>query len=88
WNVHVHLSTTRGGLCADQTTWQSLYFAKHSLMPMWRYEIINLLRNAYETLTLPPTLSTYTLWNRGWISIIKNRGLSIWLKPLKIIKKM
>ncbi|WP_206196894.1 IS91 family transposase [Zooshikella ganghwensis] len=71
WNVHVHLSTTRGGLCADQSTWQSLYFAKHSLMPMWRYEIINLLRNAYETLTLPPTLSTYSWldqhYQKPWI---------------------
>nr|WP_255562010.1 transposase [Zooshikella harenae] len=28
WNVHVHLSTTRGGLSMDQTTWQSVYFAK------------------------------------------------------------
>jgi len=30
WNVHVHLSVTRGGLTEDQKAWNPLYFEKKS----------------------------------------------------------
>ena len=42
WNVHVHLSVTVGGLSNDNTAWKPLYYCKKVLMPMWRYEVINL----------------------------------------------
>lgn len=58
WNVHVHLSVTRGGLTQDNTAWKSVYFYKDAIMPMWRYEIINLLRQSYDSLTLPNHLKT------------------------------
>ena len=48
WNVHVHLSVTVGGLSNDNRRWKTLYFCKKTLMPMWRYEVINLLRQTFN----------------------------------------
>ena len=58
WNVHIHLSVTLGGLADDLATWKRLYFPKRLIMPQWRYQIINLLRQAYQRgeLVLPPVL--------------------------------
>lgn len=73
WNTHVHLSVTTGGLANDNKVWKTLYFCKKALMPMWRYEIINLLRQAYNRgeLVLPETLkeigSNKTAFNR-WLN--------------------
>ena len=57
WNVHVHLSVTVGGLANDNTAWKPLYYSKKQLMPMWRYEIISLFREAYN-------LSLYHIFRR------------------------
>ena len=58
WNVHVHLSVTRGGLCDDNQQWKPVYFTKNAIMPAWRYRVINLLREAFKRgeLNLPPDM--------------------------------
>ncbi len=58
WHVHIHLSVTLGGLSEDHSAWQTLYFPKRQIMPMWRYELVTLLRQAYQKgeLVLPPGL--------------------------------
>ena len=71
WNVHIHVSVTCGGLTADGEQWKSLYFVKAQIMPMWRYAIIDLLRQSYASLVLPEALkascpSLYT-WN-AWLN--------------------
>lgn len=81
WNIHVHLSITLGGLADDGNVWKSLYYVKKTLMPMWRYEIINLIRQAYKRgeLKLPkamkgtcPNLTEFNQWldeqyQKNWI---------------------
>jgi len=71
WNTHVHLSVTLGGLSEDQRRWKWLYFPKKLIMPMWRYEVLTLLRQSYQRgeLTLPPrlqatcpTLTEFNAW--------------------------
>ena len=71
WNVHIHLSTTLGGLTDDRQTWKRLYFPKRLIMPQWRYGVITLLRKAYQRgeLTLPealqrrcPTPQAFNAW--------------------------
>lgn len=47
WNCHVHLSVTKGGLTKDKR-WVPLYFVAKSIMRMWRYEVIDLLREAFK----------------------------------------
>ena len=80
-NIHIHLSTTLGGLSEDEKSWENLYFDKKSVVSMWRYEIINLLRQAYKRgeLRLPkplkaacPTLTQFNSWldnhyKKSWI---------------------
>ena len=54
-NIHVHVSVTRGGLSQDSNEWKDIYFTKAKVMPMWRYSIIDLLRQEYKkgTLVIP-----------------------------------
>lgn len=71
WNVHVHLSATCGGVTSDGE-WKSLYFVKTKIMPMWRYAIIDLLRQSYGQLVLPSELKarcpTQAAWSR-WLDV-------------------
>lgn len=53
-NVHIHLSTTTGGLSEDLTQWKNLFFHQATLMKMWRYRIIKLFKNSASQLILPP----------------------------------
>lgn len=57
-NVHIHVSTTAGGLSDDMTQWKNLFFKQDTLMKMWRYGIINLFRkmHANEPLKIPKSI--------------------------------
>lgn len=57
-NVHIHLSTTRGGITVDLSEWQKLYFDETRLMRIWRYEIIKMFRKHHKnnSLTLPASI--------------------------------
>lgn len=81
WHPHIHLSTTRGGLSFDKSTWKPFYFKKKALMKAWKYRLIRLLREKYKNnqLMLPPSLRSFcpdiqsfnqwlnTLYQRHWI---------------------
>lgn len=43
-HVHIHLSTTLGGLTQDGQTWKTLSFFHEEIWKRWRYEIIDWLR--------------------------------------------
>lgn len=67
-NVHIHLSTTTGGLSLDGTQWKKLFFHQATLMRMWRYQIIKIFRDAHQQrqLIIPATIQkqlnhTFTL---------------------------
>ena len=79
-NVHIHLSTTTGGITQDGLHWKNLYFKQETLMKMWRYQIIKLFRAFYRKgLIIPKALSqqfngVFTfdkflnhLYNKRWI---------------------
>lgn len=57
-NVHIHVSTTTGGLSDDLTQWKNLFFKQDTLMKMWRYRIIDLFRkmHAQEPLNIPKAI--------------------------------
>lgn len=81
WHAHLHLSVTLGGLSDDHAAWKTRYFPKKLIMPMWRYEIMTLLRQTYQRgeLVLPPALqltcptpSAFNAWldeqyQKAWI---------------------
>lgn len=47
WNTHVHVSVTMGGLDKDNN-WKDIEFKKDNIMKMWRYGIINLMRQLID----------------------------------------
>lgn len=57
-NIHIHLSTTTGGLSKDLTQWKNIFFHQTSLMHIWRYQIIKMFRDAYQekNLILPAAI--------------------------------
>jgi len=58
-NIHIHLSTTIGGLSLSHDSWiKGNYFHHETLKNMWRYDIITLLRKEFKSgnLKLPPQL--------------------------------
>ncbi|WP_342221419.1 IS91 family transposase [Candidatus Fukatsuia endosymbiont of Tuberolachnus salignus] len=57
WHPHVHLSVTCGGLDDNAEKWKKITFSGKTLMKQWRYQIITLLRQQWDTLQLPPELS-------------------------------
>lgn len=76
-NVHIHLSTTTGGF-SKEGIWKNLFFDQATLMRIWRYQIITLLRNAQNKLIIPPSAKKYLrhstfnkflnyLYKKGWV---------------------
>lgn len=47
-NVHIHLSTTNGGLSQDLNKWKRVYFYHQRLKNVWKYKVISLFRNMYK----------------------------------------
>ena len=47
-NVHIHLSTTTGGLSLNLTKWKKLYFYHQTLKNVWKYKVITLFRTMYK----------------------------------------
>ena len=90
WNVHVHLSTTCGGLTTNGN-WQQLYYKKQTLMRMWRYRVVDLLREAHKNgrLKLPRSLQHYcptiSPLMPGSTDATKNAGYCIVPNPRTII---
>jgi hypothetical protein len=67
WNVHIHLSVTMGGLTEDLSKWKDIRFSKKVIMPMWRYRIINMLREERKAGNI--TLKNISLdveYNKYW----------------------
>jgi ssDNA-binding Zn-finger/Zn-ribbon topoisomerase 1 len=63
-NVHIHLSTTTGGISKDSTTWIKLFFSNKKLEGLWKYKIIKLFRDAYKSNRLNIPGSTQKTLNR------------------------
>lgn len=80
-NIHIHLSTTIGGISPSHDSWiKNCYFHHDKLKSMWRYEIISLLRKEFKkgNFKLPchlkhiKTYNTFCSWtsqfyNKKWV---------------------
>ena len=73
-NFHIHLSTTAGGICLpDRLSYiEKAYFHHRPVKNMWKYRILNLLREEFKQgkLRMPPKLrhiKTYSVFN-SWTS--------------------
>ena len=86
-NVHIHLSTTTGGLSLDLKTWKFCFFHQATLMRMWRYNIIKLFRKKSSKLSIPSAIKSqlnhiYT-FNRFLDSLYKKTWIVHCSKPVK-----
>jgi len=92
-NVHVHLSTTTGGLTKNLKSWKKLYFIQHTLMKIWRYQIIKMFRKSYQdgNLKVPnsirKTLNNSFNFHELLNSLYKKRWIVHCAKPTKNHKK-
>jgi Putative transposase/Transposase zinc-binding domain len=76
-NVHIHLSTTLGGISKNGSQWKKLFFHQPTLRNTWRYAIIKLFRQS--ELMIPQAIrkqlnSTFTfnhfldqLYKKTWV---------------------
>lgn len=83
-NVHLHLSTTCGGLSVDKKHWIKLFFHEKPIKTMWRYRIITLFREEYKAgnLKLPPHLKhikNYKTFN-SWLNAIYQKKWYVFLQ--------
>ncbi len=84
-NIHLHLSTTIGGLSISNGSWvKGAYFYHDTLKKMWRYEIISLLRREFKKghLKLPNHLKHITSYTTfcSWTSQFYNKTWVVHLK--------
>jgi hypothetical protein len=58
FNVHLHLSTTAGGLTPDRSAWKNGYFHHATLKALWKYQLVSLVQSASKngSLKMPPRL--------------------------------
>lgn len=80
-NVHIHLSTTNGGIDSNTNAWKALFFPHRKLKTFWKNKIIKLLRTHYNArnLKLTPKLKQQlnrcysfsaflgTLYKKSWV---------------------
>ncbi len=92
-NVHIHLSVTLGGLINSNTRWSGkLYFYHLAVKKMWRYALINLLREQYQAgnMKLPPSLKhikNYSSFN-SWLNFLYKKNWVVHLqKPSRSHKR-
>lgn len=91
-NMHIHLSTTIGGLSIDNQEWiKKCYFPESKLKSQWRYDIITLLRKQFKdgNLKLPPNLKhikTYSAF-ASWTSQFFNKTWNVELNKYNENKK-
>ncbi len=79
-NIHIHLATTLGGLSInDNNQWLAKAFFYHeNIKKMWRFSIVNLLRDEFKKgrLKLPPNLKhlkNYATFN-SWLNFLYNKN--------------
>ena len=57
-NVHLHLSSTCGGLTLDHKTWKKLFYAQPAVMQRWRKAILDWLESCLDREDFTPLPST------------------------------
>jgi len=77
-NIHIHLSTTIGGLAFTNNIWKKGAYLYHdTLKKMWRYEIASLLQKEFKKgkLKLPPSLKHIKSYNAfcSWMTHLYNK---------------
>jgi len=89
-NFHIHLSTTAGGLSEDKSRWiDKAYFHHNILKKLWKYAILKIIRNEYNSgkLCLPKPIAYLadkrnfsnmldSLWQKTWVVHLNKQSMN------------
>ncbi len=78
WNTHVHLSVTLGGLTLNNE-WKKITFSYHQLMPLWRYAVIQLLKDHFHELKLPEHIERVCPDKEYWLRWLDKHYQKNWM---------
>lgn len=78
WNVHIHLSVTRGGLCKRTGVWKPIYFKAKATEKCWRAAISQLLESHYPQLELSGDGCPYVRNQQDWSRFLVSQYCRRW----------
>ena len=78
WNVHLHLSVTRGGLCEKTEQWKPLYFKAKETEKCWRAAIITLLNRYYSRFNLSADDLPFVRHQQDWRRFLASQYRRKW----------
>lgn len=90
-NVHIHLSTTTGGLTQNLQKWKNIFFHQATLMRTWRYQIIKLFRSTKNILipnSIKQQLHQHFTFNQLLNQLYKKRWIIHCSKPSSEYKQI
>ena len=78
WNVHIHLSVTRGGLCERTGKWKPIYFKSKTTEACWRAAVCQLLEKHYPKLTLSGEGCPFVRHSEDWSRFLVSQYCRRW----------
>lgn len=78
WNVHLHLSVSRGGLDLKSQRWKAIYFKKALVEQFWKQNVIALLRKHFEGLSLEDEAYSHIKDYRQWSQFLNSQYQRKW----------
>ncbi|CAK1779566.1 transposase [Vibrio crassostreae] len=85
WNVRLHLSVTRGGLCKKTSLWEPINFKAKTTEKCWRAAITQLLESNYSELDLTGEGCPYIRHEQDWSRFLISQYCRRW--KLHLAKK-
>ncbi|MGF1743464.1 IS91 family transposase [Vibrio minamisatsumaniensis] len=78
WNVHIHLSVTRGGLCKKTGLWKPIFFKAKTTEKCWRAAITQLLDSNYSQLNLTGERCPFVRHEQDWSRFLISQYCRRW----------
>lgn len=78
WNVHIHLSVTRGGLCKKTGLWKPIFFKAKTTEKCWRSAITQLLSSNYSELDLSGEGCPFIRNEQDWSRFLTSQYCRRW----------
>ncbi|PSW76680.1 transposase, partial [Photobacterium damselae] len=78
WNVHFHLSVTRGGINNKTKRWGNIYFNAAMVEQHWKQQVVSFLRDHYHNLNTKHDNYQHIRDFRGWSQFLSSQYSRKW----------
>ncbi len=78
WNVHFHLSVTRGGINIKTKRWGNIYFNAAMVEQHWKQKVVSFLRDHYPNLNTKHDSYQHIRDFRGWSQFLSSQYSRKW----------